>query len=91
MLAQSTTQTTKVLRVNSIVDIPSTIECFALNNDKSILAVGRFIFLSSFDSKLNSSNTTFFTSEYAMYFPHGEILAQVIFSSPYVKFKVKSY
>ena len=41
MLAQSTTQTTKVLRVNSIVDIPSTIECFALNNDKSILAVGR--------------------------------------------------
>jgi len=39
MLSQ--TSSTKVLRVNSIVDIPSTIECFSLNTDKTILGVGR--------------------------------------------------
>ena len=39
MLSQ--TLSTKVLRVNSIVDIPSSIECFGLNHDKTILGLGR--------------------------------------------------
>jgi len=34
-------QTTKVLRVNSIVDVPGHIECMSVSRDKKLVAVGR--------------------------------------------------
>lgn len=37
----SSSNNVKLLRVNSILDIPSSIECFSTNKEKTILAVGR--------------------------------------------------
>lgn len=41
MHALDTSLNIKMLRVNSILDLPSSVECFSLSKDKSILGVGR--------------------------------------------------